>query len=1552
LQEQVELRRAIWEDVQQDYVDFLADESVLDEAKVPLLDRANVNDEVLQQGINSTLEVLAQQAAIAPSTVSETEAAEESRFSALDSIKSVNEYKRRMQSVVNSVRQSNDSTKVGEVVDVAELLMPFAEWIHYDNLQRDLVDGDANWRLMGTQKKAIFDSLKSMPIEKREELTQSIINILNENENVLLPDGNDLLILDSLEKMLINNDYSNGEKWFDNIVSLLDITGVGGILVDSFRLARRGAKAKETARSLAKEAENFKASEVATDSQLAEEASTFVPEVSPAEKAMSEKLEKLVEDFVPTADPTPDEVFREGVAHATRTEVDPTSPSQVIKDVNPEEARKIHSIVNDTELGDEAAEALYGTSRTEALAKDLLPEPGTNPSISHKVEMRKPRNEEPEALRDARRRDGNTIISDSEMQTVNNRLVAGLENVEGMFLHGSSMSVRTNLDGTLGISAMYSPTDNGFSNASLALDNAEYAFRNYGIPRDNFKVVVKQGDEWVEVSEKDAKAVQSLKDSGVKFEDSQYGIKLDYDYKFRPEDLTSADLLTTSGGIVNRIVGLVDNNPLSNAAARLGQGSVSQNIFDPSSILHPQLVNAASVAVDRSYGLQKLYVDLFEDFSTKYAKMPKDRRTLMTDYIHEANLEGLQLDVTNLYARGFSSDEIEMLKEWRKANDAMWYAANDDMVKTLRAKGFKAFVHKDSDTYLIGQPTNMGSIPGRTRIYDASADVNINMTSARGKEWSEMGAQVIKLDEPVEIKGEFVDHVISYETPEKGYLRSLQDNEIVLNYRDGYYPVMYDANYFIERKIKMPDGSVKKKVVASAKDKGEIKNFKAQIRETERLSEDEYNEMFTFRRDRRSAQERQHTFEQGSWSLAANSGLSAQKVRGQRLLDAGVDLHKRGYAHLKDPLEAVANQIRQVSQRVSMRDYVESYRKRWMLNYGKYIDLPINSRTGKIDYPSSLDQIKGKDGAPKNMVRDARTQFNYLYSLENGFINGMDEVFRGVVHLAAEVMSNVGIRKAERLLLDVENFSPVQGAKTAAFKLYISSAPARQALIQRGQIPMLNVINPKYVNTSMVKDLWMINQVRAGLSKNPRYVKLFEEVKEAGIMEAVDHHNLIRTDLLKLADVSATEKLTTAAGKPLKVLQKVGFDLAEQDVLLSAWLAHRDLAIKAGKNVKNQRVKDEILGKTRAFTLNMNRSGEMAYSQNTLGLISQFFSFRHKALLQPLTNKSLTPLKKAQLLGFTTALYGVEATAIYYFVDSLFDGDEPNEVKDALKDGFVDVTLNGVLSALSGEDQNIDWGDLAPSEAYGMGNVLSAMWTTNVGEMIANAPAGSLLFGRNPRLQDAFKSGLRFFYPPNDYDDPMLETKFSDVVLASANLFSGFSAAWKANYAFNTGKKISSSGRITDSDITTIEAIVQALGLRTKDEEGIRRMYEEMYKNGNSSGAFKDGDVEEWYSILKRHLARRGQQVYGQEFMGRVLAEAFRVFGEDRPRVNEIMKKLLEKDARAGDFTVLNGLVRQMGLKTDEEMWAIINKLPDNETRQRATDAMRMREEIMNDTVR
>ena len=310
------------------------------------------------------------------------------------------------------------------------------------------------------------------------------------------------------------------------------------------------------------------------------------------------------------------------------------------------------------------------------------------------------------------------------------------------------------------------------------------------------------------------------------------------------------------------------------------------------------------------------------------------------------------------------------------------------------------------------RPMKRGSVSAKTAYYDVgTGEVKFAKDKADVDELYEVGGTYAELSEPVKVGDEWVNIVRVDGSADSSYLRAMKPNERVLNYRDGYYPVVYDANFFVQKKMRNADGEEFTKTIGSAKTREEADKLVSMLK-----ADDPDADVFHVP-DRRNELERSSTFDEMGWSLNVSSGLSAQRVRGERLIDAAANLEKAGNTNLLDPLEAVSQQISQLSRRVSMRGYLDTTKQRWIDNYAEKLGMETD-RGGNYKFPSSVDQIKRTSGADPQDVADARTMFNYIYSLENGYINTIDTFFKAAFEFGAEALSNMGFTKGEAALRD------------------------------------------------------------------------------------------------------------------------------------------------------------------------------------------------------------------------------------------------------------------------------------------------------------------------------------------------------------------------------------------------------------------------------------------------------------------------------------------------------------------------------------------------------
>ena len=1513
-------------------LDILTDPTEDDQMKLHAARSAFLGDR--SAPIPSTTVTLAEESLVVENEPTDDEMVNAAREALLDDAREVAQYKNDMTKLINGERGEGQGFW-GSLVDMGELMVPLAEQVHQNLLREALGLEDSEGKMMGDVKRDIFQALEGMTIDQRREVIRTVVDTIRDNEDIVFPDGNDLMKLDALENMLIDDDYSNLERYFDNLVGVVEIFPPAYAVMRGGQLLAKGGATGVKSLAAARRLEQ-------TASRVSEARRT-----------------------------------------AAHTEVSPSSPIETVGINNPKITKDMRQKAIDDPT-DETAKAVSGTNKTELLAKTDLPEPeikkGEMPDKVN-TEEPKPEFEFDESVKTSTAQKGNLSVTNKELKDVREAKAEKLAEVEGMRLRKNSIVIRGKTykgkpeigqtkEGGLTYRALYSPTDTGWKTAQLALANAKAAFGAYRIPEEGFVLMTRKSKtgRWTETTIKDEEAAEALRKAGSKNAATKkpvdYAIAIDFESPFMPEDL---DLIANSigrlskGGWVNKVARAMDYMSEKQLLARWGQGSLMQHVLDPASLVHPLIVRAASVAFDKPYAIRRVMNDMFEPITRELHGLSKQDKASVTDYLVEANRDGVKFSMSDLQNR-MSPEAAEVMKKLRFALDQLWHVDNIDMVQTLRARGIKAFVHEGTDTKMFGTPlkeVTAKKLDGD--ILNAAKDNEI--ISAGDTEAIEAlykgNGEIVKLDNPITKDGKEYDYIWSPNTGEGGYVREIYNTEKVMPYRDGYYPVKYEGRIFIYENVKRGHNKYREKVFGVAKDSAEAKRILQNLKAKEGLDDVDIGigakggdkpSKYNYRMDK-SKTAKNDLYDQGAWDVSSNTGRTSQRWRGERLGDVSDDMNNLGADHLKDPLEAISEQIMQMSRRVPVRPFLETSKRRFTHMYKNVIEFPIDPNTHQPRLPSHPGELKAIKGASMEDVGDARATFNYLYALENGYINLLDEGFKNVVntisheffgrYLNAPALEKAGYWIGER--------SPNQAAKTLAFKMFLSLNPGRQALIQRGQILQLGAHNPKYAFDPSKKGLFSegfgVDMVRGGASKDPHYSMLLAEMRSAGIIDAVDANTLIRDREMSLAEKSIAQKVAGLPNKAVEFSQKVGFDAAEQDVLITAYLSARNKFLREnpGADITSERVRDQIQAEARSWTLNMNRAGEMPYSQNTLGVAMQFMSFRHKALLQPITNKNLTKAQRLSLAAYTTLVFGMDATVLRA-VEHIIPDDFTPEQGDIIKQGVWSAGLNGALTLMSGEDQNISFKDMAPVEAIGGFNVLSAFFTDQtLYGLLKDSPAGSMFLGNSPKVVDAFKAGMRAF-TPMDYDDPALKTNPVDVIKATAHLASGYSTYFKGAYALKTGKAMSSSGRISDHDVTEIEALFRgAFGLQTQDETQSFRIFEKMKKIVDKKGVYPEpGDIDKYYDELKRHITRRGKTMAEDDLGMAVLGEMYRVFEDDYSGVGEHIMNRIKRDISQNDLSLVNGLIDKMGFIKEKDFLDVVRLFPEGPNKDLLMQAYRV----------
>ena len=512
-------------------------------------------------------------------------------------------------------------------------------------------------------------------------------------------------------------------------------------------------------------------------------------------------------------------------------------------------------------------------------------------------------------------------------------------------------------------------------------------------------------------------------------------------------------------------------------------------------------------------------------YAKQYKKLSPRQKALVDLYRIEANEKGIAFSVSNLKARGFDSDAIETMRAWKTTTDTMWYLENVDMNKTLRARGWQRFIDQKNDSDLVARPVP-NRLGDRVKVYDPEANAIRTVEKAELEDLYAKNGTVAELKQTLELGDDTVDYVLARNT-EGGYLRRIRDEDVSLPYRDGYYPVKYDAPIFITKKFYRKDGSEYHKAIATAGSHGDATRLIKRLRMAEK--EKYEGELFNARPDfKRGTQ----AFDDAEWSSAVSGGRSAQRVRGKRLQEwqTQTDLN---HAHIESPEEALVSSIRSLASRTAFRDWVETTKARWL---SQNADL-LAPQKGQIMWPESVNKIgAGKALANNARVKDAIATWRFVHAMEAGYVNVLDDMSKIFFQNMSTTFGQKGWGWLEKGADKLSQVSPSGFARKKAFRLLLASNPLRQLPVQAMQaLPVLLATNPLAIpKVSMqmvlldylanggdaVSFMKVIAKKATGMNLEDAK-KLQKDWEASGFEAAVEANTLIRDQMASLVDRTA-----------------------------------------------------------------------------------------------------------------------------------------------------------------------------------------------------------------------------------------------------------------------------------------------------------------------------------------------------------------------------------------------------------------------------------------------
>jgi len=1175
-----------------------------------------------------------------------------------------------------------------------------------------------------------------------------------------------------------------------------------------------------------------------------------------------------------------------------RTKVSPVSPLRVASETNAERSKAMfHAVVSDST--EEAAGAFGGASKVEVVADSVLPEihfaEGVRAKV-HLIDANVEKAVDSQIIKTALDESMVNALTRAEMSSATANEVNQLQDVIGVVSRSEMFQHSITPTGAK-IHGVYGTSKTGWANSTEAIEQTEMALRGHGVTKSDLYILERSKDtgEYVRVD----------KPTG-----DEFLVGMDFDYKINFSDVLQWDSMSVKRNFLDRI-------PL------LAAGNVNRNFFDPASILDPHIVLGANAKVDKSAKITQDFLAVGKKFADSFGRASKDSKASMYKYILEANEQQIPHNVNTLKGEyGFNATEIKTIENFREYWDTVWTARNVTDVKALRNRGFGVYTNNKGDN-LFSRPVVKAQVNRSEKTYDPATGISEYLNEEKLQKLYDDGHTLGKLRRPQQIGGSVTDQMIIRN--DSGW-RGLTDTDKVYPYREGYFQRMYKSPIFITKRG-VTDGGVEfERAIATADTTVDADIYMKRLQSSD--SEGVYSKRTDVKDPRAQGEFEIDTFE--------SSGMSNQRERGEKLIDATAQIRDTEDANVLGPVDAIIASSRSMGRKVGMGDYIEATKQRFMAQFKDQ----LTTKQGQVQYPREMSDIGAKGARHSKAAGDARSTYEYISFLEYGYINGMDSVYKSVLKSLAENAGGAGLRTAELGLAKASELAPTTLAKNLSFQMYLASNPIRQAALNAHQSTLLTAKFGKYVlSQKLAADMHAFMYMRMGVKVPKVAVKLtgrsteelnfmWKEYKKSGLSASIDQQNMVRGALTDMVEATRFKREQGLVSGGLSLSRRAGFDLGEEINLNSSWLAHYDEAVTEKKFLDASDL-DRVSGNARNFTFNMNRAGDMPYNSNSLSLFFQYMQVPHKSLLQ-MTNRALSPVERTKLAMYNAIMFTLPPAAMYdIFGGVLPDQEQYPEAHEAIVSGLQFYSFNKLIELSTGQDVSVDFGNLAPSDAYGLYDFMRASMTTELGQILASTPSGQLFFGGNPRITNFAKTIVSYITPADTSN--MTPTTLSNVFNDMAMLSSGMSNIFKAKMALEYHKAYGTRGQVTDPSVSSPEAMLFLFGFRTMEQTQRTWVGMDMYEKTNQYTE----DVNEWYKGLTRKLASEGGKADTDEYIVTVLSMAFKAFGSSEKAMG-VIKRNLDRDSQAGSGIIYDSILKRADYISADQMETWSNAVPDD----------------------
>lgn len=431
----------------------------------------------------------------------------------------MNAAKTKQQQLLNeTLAAQGDPTTKDKVISLIRGFFPGVERLMNANVAAGLDPEHAKtaavrafFSLSGNYRDSVRDMIARAPDDQKALITQRLIDVVNSTYGDLSSNPDYFAKRDLLQSMVSTGGYQPLEDNIGGVMDALAIAGTASGIVRDAGSAIRGARA---AKSFASAEEAFTSAyrdQTGGFKPGAYEAGATPPPSGPKGSGGAPSGSQLRLDGPETKVGTPEADISNSRRDVSRSLVQPSSVAENVKDSNVDVARGLYDAVDKDKTGGKVADAVYGTDRADAMAHDSLPEVGhADNTVKAKVsnpdgvqQLKDIREQVPEELLHFRDHDGLTQYTDSEIAKTSSWKVNDIESSIAMnprpemfqLQPGTKNLVDTSTGFT--IRGVYGPMNHGYSNPKDALDLADYALRNSGIPESDITLLKRVGGKYV-----------------------------------------------------------------------------------------------------------------------------------------------------------------------------------------------------------------------------------------------------------------------------------------------------------------------------------------------------------------------------------------------------------------------------------------------------------------------------------------------------------------------------------------------------------------------------------------------------------------------------------------------------------------------------------------------------------------------------------------------------------------------------------------------------------------------------------------------------------------------------------------------------------------------------------------------------------------------------------------------------------------------------------------------------------------------------------------------